>query len=129
MTNNLSDEIAKQSQLVEGQVNFIKQTDLREAVETILYKMVTTDHQRMDIMPLVWEYADQILSLIPELKVLNDEKPPVLALNQTITWGGKLRKRKIFKKEEIIELVRQLQTDQRNADVSFYQAQLKDKGE
>ena len=32
-------------------------------IEDILYQLVTKDHQRMDIMPLVYEYADKIADL------------------------------------------------------------------
>jgi len=48
------------------------------------------------------------------------DKPEVLALNQTIAWGGKLEPRKIFRKEQIIELVRQLQQEQRDADIIWF---------
>lgn len=47
-------------------------------------------------------------------------KPQILALNQTLTWQGKLAKRKMFSKYEVIELVKQLQTDQFNADIAWF---------
>ena len=38
--------------------------ELREKIAwEVLYKMVTIDHQRVDIEELVYEYADKILSL------------------------------------------------------------------
>ena len=41
--------------------------ELREKIAwEILYKMVTIDHQRMDIAQLIYEYTDKILSIVFE---------------------------------------------------------------
>jgi len=52
------------------------------------------------------------------------DKPSIVALNQTITWAREFKNRKTFKKEQIIELIRQLQGDQRDADAEYYEDKL-----
>ena len=47
-------------------------------------------------------------------------KPPVLALNQTITWARKFKNRKMFRREQIVELIIQFMEDQRNADRDYF---------
>jgi len=56
---------------------------------------------------------------------LDSVELPIVALNQTIAWQDKLRKRKMFRKDEIIFLVRQLQGEQRDADLAALKAELK----
>jgi len=47
-------------------------------------------------------------------------KLEVLALAQTVSWGGKLAKRKMIHKEQIIEFIKELQTEQWQNDVEYF---------
>ena len=43
-------------------------------------------------------------------------KPEILALKSMPTWSREFEHRKVFRKEQIIELIKQFQSDQRDYD-------------
>lgn len=51
---------------------------------------------------------------------MTEKIPPVLALIDTLTWEGRLKDRKVFRKEEIIQLIKEFMGDQRDADAAWY---------